>query len=275
MRIHILSDLHIEFEAFAPPDVSADVVVLAGDIAVGRHALDWAQTTFPGRPVVYVPGNHEFYGGKLALIDEFKQHAHGQLHVLDRDVVNIGDVRFLGAILWTDFQLFGESQRYFAMRHAEECMTDFVAIRHQGRRFTPRASVALHEDSVAWLSKELAKPFEGRTVVVTHHAPSTMSVAPRFKTDPLSPAFASRLEPLIEAQGPDLWIHGHTHDAFDYRIFGTRVVCNPRGYPGEGERLGFDPALVIDLGRSAKHPFPSRLCRRQCVPNGRSFLSYN
>ncbi|MFQ6005988.1 MAG: hypothetical protein ACE5OQ_10840, partial [Woeseia sp.] len=108
-------------------------------------------------------------------------------------------------------------------------------------------SVQLHETSRAWLVTELQKTFNGRTVVVTHHLPATPSIASRYRNDPLNPAFASRLEDVIETYRPDLWVHGHTHVACDYEIHGTRVVCNPRGYPTESSDRGFLPELVVEV----------------------------
>ena len=104
---------------------------------------------------------------------------------------------------------------------------------------------SLHEASRAWLTSELEVAFDGPTVVVTHHLPASSAIAKRYADDPLNPAFASRLEGLIEAHQPTLWVHGHTHEPFDYELFGTRVVCNPRGYPGEQDRIGFRPDLTV------------------------------
>ena len=120
MKLHILNDLHIEFEDFAPPATDADVVILAGDIGVGVEGLRWAKDRFLDRPVIYVPGNHEFYHHDLSLIEELKVQAPEHIHVLNDDQVVIGGVRFLGCILWTDFALFGEAERFFAMQLARQ-----------------------------------------------------------------------------------------------------------------------------------------------------------
>ncbi len=233
MNLHILNDLHIEFEDFVPPATKADVVVLAGDIGVGMEGLRWAQARFPDKPVIYVPGNHEFYQRDITLIDELKAEAPDNIHVLNDDQVIIDGVRFLGSILWTDFALFGEADKFFAMRTARQQMTDFSIIQNHGQRFTPEDAIKLHEASRDWLAIMLAEPFDGKTVVVTHHAPSSLSVHSRYARDLLTPAFASNLENLMDGDRAELWIHGHMHESFDYEIYGTRVICNPRGYaPG-------------------------------------------
>ena len=126
-------------------------------------------------------------------------------------------------------------------------MEDFNSIRNGGRRFTPEDSVELHEASKTWLVAELERKFEGPTVVVTHHLPASTSVAKRYVNDSLNPAFASRLEDVIEKRRPELWIHGHTHVPCDYELIDTRVVCNPRGYPGENRRSGFRDDLVVSV----------------------------
>jgi Calcineurin-like phosphoesterase len=109
MRLHILSDLHLEFEPFTPPAVEADAVILAGDVSTGRNGLKWALKTFPDRPVIYVLGNHEFYGQKLQKLSKELQELADRtnVHLLENGSYTIGDVVFLGATLWTDFALNG------------------------------------------------------------------------------------------------------------------------------------------------------------------------
>lgn len=247
MKLHILSDLHTEFADFGPPDTDADIVVLAGDIGVGTGGIDWAARHFPDVPVVYIPGNHEFYGHDVRDTDLLSAAASANVHVLSDDALEIDGMRFVGCTLWTDFKLYGEGQVWFACQQAKTLIEDFTAIRNGNRLFTPEDSVDLHRASVAWLVDELESSFNGPTVVVTHHLPAAPSIATRYKDDPLNPAFASRLEGIIEKYQPDLWIHGHTHVPCDYKIFGTRVVCNPRGYPSESSSRGFSPELIVEV----------------------------
>jgi len=230
MKLHILNDLHIEFGDFEPPDTDADVVILAGDIGVGVAGLHWAAAHFADRPVIYVPGNHEFYHHDIGLLDELRAAAPAHVHVLDNDEVNIGGVRFLGATLWTDFALDGESEQLFALQYARQRMNDFAIISNGARLFRPEDALKLHVKSRRWIAAKLDEPCAGGTVVVTHHAPSARSIHERFAGSPLSAAFASDLENIMGADRAALWIHGHMHDSFDYEINGTRVVCNPRGY---------------------------------------------
>ena len=102
----------------------------------------------------------------------------------------------------------------------------------------------LHKRSRAFIEAELAKPFEGATVVVTHHAPHPRSMHSHYGSDLLSAAYVSDLTAVIEAGQPNLWVHGHVHENFDYRVGATRVVCNPHGYGVENQK--FDPGLVIE-----------------------------
>jgi hypothetical protein len=103
--------------------------------------------------------------------------------------------------------------------------------------------------SVAWLDEQFAKAHDGPTVVVTHFAPARGSIAARFAGSPLNACFVSDLEERIRAWQPRLWLHGHVHDSFDYRIGATRIVANPRGYAPNGviENASFDPGLVIEI----------------------------
>lgn len=247
MKLHILSDLHTEFCDFNPPETDADAVVLAGDIGVGTGGIEWAARQYPRTPVVYVPGNHEYYGYDIGSADKLHTAAPANIHVLNNEALELSGVRFLGTTLWTDFRLRGEGEAWFSRQQAKALLEDFRSVRHGGRAFTPEDSVRIHESSKAWLTGELEKTFDGPTVVVTHHLPAMPSIASRFRNDPLTPAFASRLEDVIEKHRPDLWIHGHTHVPCDYEIFGTRVVCNPRGYPSESSARGFSPELVVEI----------------------------
>jgi len=248
MKIHVLSDLHTEFSDFDAPETDADAVILAGDIGVGASGLEWAARQFRGKPVIYVPGNHEYYDHDIGFVGGLQSGAPSHIHVLDRDAREIDGVRFLGTTLWTDFAFYGEDRATTARRAAQDYLADYRVIKNGDRPFSPEDSAGIHESSKAWLIGELEKAFDGPTVVVTHHLPAVPSIAERYRDNPLNPAFASRLEPLIEQHRPELWIHGHTHAACDYEIFATRVVCNPRGYPGEMRQTGFDPGLCVRVG---------------------------
>jgi len=247
MQLYVVSDIHMEFEDFVPPPVDADVIVLAGDIGVGTSGVEWASERCPDVPVIYVPGNHEYYNHDIGIIDRLKAAAPANVHVLNNEAFEHGGVRFLGSTLWTDFNFNGEVEAWFSRQTANSLIDDFSSIRNGNRNFTPEDSVHLHRTSVHWLVTELEMEFPGATIVVTHHLPSSLSVAKQYAGDPLNPAFASRLEGIIEKYEPELWIHGHTHVPCDYEVFGTRVVCNPRGYPGERHQAGFRPDLVISI----------------------------
>ena len=248
MRVHILSDLHLEFAPFQPNTVDADVVVLAGDVHTGKNGIKWILKSFPDHPVIYILGNHEFYGQKIPkLIAEIKELAQGtNVHVLENESVGIGDVVFFGATLWTDFLLNGDP--VLAEVTAQTGITDFRRIRvtPSYRRFRPMDARRFHTQSLEWLVQQTAKERGRKIVVVTHHAPSPQSIPARFRSDPLNPAFASNLEPFIAKCGASFWIHGHIHHRVDFTVGGTRVVANPRGYPTE-PHTDFDPSFVVEV----------------------------
>lgn len=247
MKLNVLSDLHLSLGALPLPENDADVVILAGDVARPKEAIAWAAGF--ARPVLYVPGNHEFYGGSIeGTLDALKALSEGtRVRVLDDEAVVIDGVRFLGTTLWTDFMLFGAGEkRTAAMREAERFMRDFSRIRLGEAPFTPESSAALFARHAAWLERALDEPHAGPTVVITHHAPSRGSIHPRFADSLLNACFVSDAERLLDGRRARLWIHGHTHDSFDYRVNGTRVLCNPRGYAknGASENPLFDANLV-------------------------------
>ncbi|WP_323145434.1 metallophosphoesterase [Stenotrophomonas maltophilia] len=273
MRILILSDLHLEVWRDAPKQAQEllskvqsrflasrpDVIVLAGDVDGGDRAVAWADQSFPNLPVIYVHGNHEAYGQK---IDSLKGKlaeacaATGHIHLLDRGELVLGGIRFLGATLWTDFQLLGPDSLQDSMQSAAVGMNDYRKIRLAKagyRRIKPLDVAQWHYEERSWLQQRLGEPFSGSTVVVTHMAPSSQSIPERYTGHPLSAAFASHLDPLVSKA--DLWIHGHIHDSMDYLLSGTRVICNPLGYPVRGddgiwsaENSAFNPDLVVEIG---------------------------
>ncbi|MBI5890191.1 MAG: metallophosphoesterase family protein [Nitrosomonadales bacterium] len=250
MRIHVLSDLHLEIASYQPQPVECDVVVLAGDIGNQVQGIAWGRSIWPAKEILYVPGNHEFYRRERTETLQQMRARAGELgvHLLDNDEVVIAGVRFLGSTLWTDFNLFGEELKKSAMAEGKKYLNDFRLIRERDRVFSPARSAQLHKTSRKWLAAKLQQPFPGQTVVVTHHLPSMQSVAARYKPVLTSACFASNLDELLGASA--LWIHGHTHDSFDYVLRGTRVVCNPRGYcrnPDKSENREFKPALVVEV----------------------------
>jgi predicted phosphodiesterase len=253
VKLNILSDLHLSQGALDVPRNDADVVILAGDIARPRDAVAWAATI--DRPVLYVPGNHEFYGDSIeGTVGSLRALCAGtNIRVLDNDEVVLDGVRFLGTTLWTDFRLFGDGDRQAAaIAEATRFMRDFSRIRvgdDARRMLTPADTAALFSAHAGWLERKLAEPHPGLTVVVTHHAPSRGSIHPRFADSLLNACFVSDAARLLDGERAPLWIHGHTHDSFDYVENGTRVVCNPRGYARDGvdENPCFDPGFVIEL----------------------------
>jgi Icc-related predicted phosphoesterase len=283
MRLQLFSDLHFEhfrrgYDALGNISVhpQADVVVLAGDIDSGESALRRAAALVQacGKPVVWVAGNHEFYGDDyLRLMDTYRASQSDGVYFLQDQCVEIDGVRFCGCVLWTDFRLYEGSGRLpaveDALRVGNRVLNDFRVIRYGGLPFTAEQSLAVHAASRAWLETMLDLPFPGKTVVITHHAPHPRSIHPRFSygraavlasPQPLpgeNPAwpgnvcFASDLTPLVEKT--DLWLHGHIHDSMDYQVGRCRIVANPRGYPYVQnnkicwENPAYEPLKLIDL----------------------------
>ncbi|WP_370464664.1 metallophosphoesterase [Methylosinus sp. RM1] len=233
--ILVLSDLHLENRPYwrlpdkLPP---FDVAVFAGDIAeTPRVAVETlaAAPALSGRPVVYVPGNHELFSGDIdAAIADGRAAAEGtNVRLLDREVAVVAGARFVGAILWTDYALGGDPKR--AMEVAAGGMYDHRLIRSGNGAFSPGNALARHQGDLAFIEASLAAPFAGPTVVVTHHAPHPRSVHAKYAQSVLSAAFASDLSETIERGRPACWVHGHCHASSDYRVGATRVVCNPKG----------------------------------------------
>jgi len=233
-----MSDIHLEDGDFDVPDVGADVVVLAGDIGVGVEGVLWAKESFDV-PVIYVAGNHEYHDALT--MDEhiqfMKQAAEGSnVRVLDNDVVVIDGVRFLGTTLWTGGNYLLPCDQNIMMDWDVD--DGYLDAKKMNRMF---------EVGCSFLRDELAKPFDGKTVVVTHHAPSMQSIHEGYLDNSMNDCYATDIENMMT--GADVWVHGHTHSNFDYDVMGTRVVCNPRGYTDcDGpENDAFDAMKVISI----------------------------
>ncbi|MAB12703.1 metallophosphoesterase [Parvibaculum sp.] len=259
-RIAVYSDLHYEHGSdFTPPaDLRGkiDVVVLAGDISEGRDGIERAKAIAHrlDAPAVYVPGNHEFYDGILEdVIEDLRAASNDEVHVLMNDTVKLDGTRFVGTTLWTDYRIDPDTY-YSALGQLRREMNDFRFIKRRSasrnrRKLNPRWVVGLHREQRNWLESALAEPFEGPTVVVTHHAPSARSLDknPERAKSLDAAAYASDLEYLIERYEPEAWVHGHIHDSLDYTIGSTRVLCNPYGYQIEVTNPEFDPGFTFKV----------------------------
>ena len=248
MKLYILSDIHVEFEPFEPPDVDADVVILAGDIHVKNKGFFWAKERFPDKPVIYVLGNHEYYGEALPKhLIKLKEQAKGtNIKIVENEHLKIEDVNFLCCTLWSDFSLFGDPR--IAGHEAAKMMTDYQKIRVSTtyRKLRPVDTAGIHHKSIHWLKEEIPKYRDNKLIIVTHHAPSMLSVPEHDRDDILSAAYASHLDDLVAESGAKLWIHGHLHTQNDYMIGETRVLCNSRGYPDEPNNE-FIPDFVVEV----------------------------
>lgn len=240
----VYSDLHFEKTGFQPNSAAvdaADVVVLAGDIHQGASGVGWARNSFASKPIVYIAGNHEFFGAAQdwdRTLDDLRESARvHDVYFLEDSAIEITNTRFLGCTLWTDFAYFGSDRVEELKRQADSAFPDYRAIRAdaniQTGLLTTALSIARHEASLAWLRRKLAASVQSDTVVVTHHFPHPQSCPRRFATSPMTAAYGSNLDPeLIALAG--LWIHGHVHHSVDYAVEGcsrqARVISNPMGY---------------------------------------------
>ncbi len=248
MRIRLLSDLHLEHTAWIAPPAEQDIVVLAGDIHNGSAGVEWAAQQFDA-PVLYVPGNHEYYGFDMPQLQA--RWSDGSLppnvQVLDDGATEVGDVRFLGTTLWTDFALHGDVNQ--AVDIAARRIQDYVRIRYDGALLSPLYTLAMHRAALEWLRERLQEPYNGKTIVVSHHCAHPNTIAERYADSPANPSIASDLTELILSHDISAWLCGHTHASFDFYVGSTRLICNPRGYTLDDapENSDFNPTLVIEI----------------------------
>jgi predicted phosphodiesterase len=270
MKVNLISDLHLEFGDLELP--GGEVLIIAGDACESRTlskhpydpgALEESSGRRPDRAarffweectkyqhVLYVMGNHEHYHGKFnRTAHELRACLPKKVQLLEQDTVIIDDVVFLGATMWTDCNRGCP----VTMETLKSGMNDYRVITWDGggyRKLHPRDTAKIHQQTKDWLRGQLSEHQDRKVVVITHHAPSDLSIAPPYRNDLyLNGGYRSDLSDLI-LDHPQIryWVHGHTHDPFDYAIGDTRVRCNPRGYVGHESRPDeFDPSEGFDV----------------------------
>lgn len=237
----LFSDLHLDQWSWRTAPRHQGLVVLAGDIieAGGDSAVAWAKARLDGAPTVFVPGNHDFYGGRVGpLLNRWRAQADGSnVSVLYNETLDYQGLRILGTPLWSGLALDGPVSAARLARTLKYQVADFTCIfDHDGKPWSVARMLEEHAIALEFLRQELARDPHIPKVVVTHWPPARGSTHPRFKDDELSPYFINDYPELV-AQAT-LWLHGHTHDASDYRVgqdpYRGRVICHPRGYSSEG-----------------------------------------
>ncbi len=278
MKLQLLSDLHLEVDpSFVPqPAPDADLLILAGDIGalpdapLSRHGqTDWCLNRFSPRlghwpvPVVYLPGNHEFDGQDFDVC-----YANLRAHALElgmiwleKETLELDGVRLIGTTLWTDFEALchwpqpmpdsapGAMTHYLHTRQKASHAADFYLKKVGTTRYgLPFDAAAVRDEALVcqdWLRAQLDLPFHGKTVAITHFAPSLKSHDPRYGITPGTAGFCNSLDALVPEA--DLWLHGHLHCPSDYRVGKCRVVANPLGYAKSGEQAGFVRQCVVQV----------------------------
>ncbi|WP_299189070.1 metallophosphoesterase [uncultured Psychrobacter sp.] len=264
MKLQILSDLHIDSYARQShpighiPKTDADVVLVAGDTANSDSGMPWLQEQAARLqvPLITIAGNHEYFNEdvlhfdkKLATWDNYNVDSQLGVRVLQCQHLDIGEVRILGCTLWTDYQYQANEDTLVV---AKRFMRDYKQIYAGDALFSPEVSIDLHIQQRQWLKQALidAQQLGKKTIVMTHHSISALSVSEKYATLPSNAAFVSDLSSWMhEDWAPALWVHGHTHEAFDYCIGNTRVIVNPRAYPNEvsSTQIEFAWDRVVDV----------------------------
>jgi len=261
MKFQIISDLHLHFGKMDIPETDADCILIAGDLDNGRAATNWLirQYNRLNKPIYFVLGNHEYYGKLYELEVALWKDALAGVDVTLLDyrtnpyVLLDDDILLLGDTLWTDFNGNDPESRAIANYY----MNDFQCIlkahkQPTGKQYAGFKAEDAYMEHLAALQRfrEVRDDFwKYKCVVMSHHAPSYISVAPKYSNDrELNGAYCSNLEEVMDELRVDLWVHGHTHSSFDYiTAQKTRVVCNPRGYHGVENNKHWNPSLVVEV----------------------------
>lgn len=265
MKIALISDIHAEFyknesDWLPPLPENPDVLVLAGDIHIGKSLIPFIERVSMALPHTYlvvIAGNHEFYRQyRLATLKVYQEAfaGHTQIHFLENDYVDIEGIRFIGATLWTGFPLHSMQYTYEqVMSYAKDSVSDFSLIAEDSGDkvvvFTPEISKILFEESKAKITQLLAESDPKKCIVVTHFPPSKKLQHPKFTLDKVTSYFTADCADIIETYQPAYWFYGHNHWSSTSSIGDTTLVSNQFGYPNERWKMGgdFNPSLIIEM----------------------------
>ena len=250
MKVRVLSDLHLEFDAsdnqFHPG--FGDVLVLSGDICVvrdyHRYHKFFEQCVEGYNKVFYTLGNHEYYNGKWETTEQqLRRQLPAGITLMNNQSEFYKGWHFVGAPLWANFKGANAAE----MSICEQGMSDYHVITKRGRAIKPMDTLTEHMDTRDWLEKCIPN-LRGNVFVFTHHAPSMQSVANNYRSAEVTGAYATDMEYFI-TQNPNIkyWSHGHIHESHSYMVGECNVVSNPRGYCGHGENPGFNPDMELEL----------------------------
>ena len=253
MKLLIYSDLHLKYqsEPFTAPEQikdMVDIVVILGDILEGPESIDWASREFPNNKVLFVAGDHEYYGGdfyKRKLEIDLRARLFNNITFLDNSSVKIGDFTFHGGTMWTDFR--NTTLKETDVKKAcKNTIQDFKKIRFGERMITPEDMCSLHYSFKAWLKRAIVG--NGKDIVLTHFAPLKELTIERYQNTKLNPYFNPDLK---EFKGKvPLWLFGHTHACWDRVFKDTRYISNALGYTKNiknPEDPNFTIGKIIDL----------------------------
>lgn len=256
MKVQYASDLHLEFYdnsvflSRGPFKVAGDVLVLAGDIlplkefgAYRQHRFfDWCAENF--RETLLIPGNHEYYRDDVAHYpDSWEMELRPNVRMMENRSVLVDDTEFILSTLWSHIPM----NKWLALKRG---MSDFTLIKHNGKPFTATTYNELHKRDLDFIKKAVAESKAEHKVVVTHHVPSSLLVAPEFKNSSLESGFTVDLTEYIASSDIDLWVYGHSHRSIETVIGNTRMASNQIGYVAYGEYWrNFSGDRFVDLDR--------------------------
>lgn len=268
--IRIYSDIHLDFDIpkkfkfemlWKPEKLETDketTLILAGDIWHAKKPFSFMNQSWlkeisqEFQYIIIILGNHDFWGGAFPqeynnYREKIKEQGLDNIFLLQDSQLEIGNHKFIGATLWTDFL----NASTLCMYNAKNIMNDYKKIKYGTGYGKLTSSILLkaHMASKNYIFDNAKKDYpEQKIWIISHHLPSYNSIDWKYKIPGLeleNALYYSNLDELIEESEIDYWIHGHTHHAQDYMINKTRIISNPRGYPGESDN--FNPWHLMEL----------------------------
>ncbi len=261
MKIHICSDLHIEFHEYFIPEMEDEkniVVILAGDIGLAKKPDTYFDLIKDAcgrfKYVIMIMGNHEHYKGNFPMTYSkiwTETLDFENFDLLEKDTIVIDNVAFICATLWTDMN----KNNPVTMWSAQTLMNDYKCVRTGPdsepwlKKLRPLDTMSDHMRAKEFIFPAIKEHKDAgrKVVVVTHHLPSFESIPEQYRGDDLNGAYTSELSDDILDHEPDIWIHGHVHDNCNYMIGKTHVICNPRGYHPDQLNENFIDNLIVEV----------------------------
>lgn len=252
MKIQYCSDLHLEFRenkyflSQHPLVPAGEILLLAGDIVLLKDIKlhdDFFNYIADNFQVCYwLPGNHEYYSYDINNVQApLYEKIRANFFLVNNKMLIYKNTEIIFTTLWSKISAVNEW-------NVEQSVSDFSAIKNNGKKFTAHDFNQLHKNDIAFLEAALAKPTPAKRIIVTHHVPTLLHYPQQYKHSNINEAFATELHDFIFDCNADYWIYGHHHvNTAAFKIGNTTMLTNQLGYVQYNEHVHFKTDAIIEI----------------------------